>query len=55
MYVCLCGDVTEDKIKTAVDCGLTTLSEVIEHLGAGAGCGACHDEINEMLCKVKNA
>jgi bacterioferritin-associated ferredoxin len=48
--VCHCFRVTETVIRAAIDIlGSSSVREVTEHTGAGAGCTACHCRIKRML------
>jgi bacterioferritin-associated ferredoxin len=53
MYVCLCNDVTEDKIREAIYDGYNTLADLIDHLGVTTGCGICKEQVCEVLEKNK--
>lgn len=51
--ICNCFDVTRETIVSAIkDKGLTTVDEVGEHTDAGTGCGACQDQIEEILTEI---
>lgn len=47
--VCNCVGVTASQIKKAVDEGASTLAEVQEVTGAGTVCGACLEEVEELI------
>ncbi len=49
MIVCVCANVSERKLRAVVAEGATTLREVRQQCGAGAGCGACHDAIRHCV------
>jgi bacterioferritin-associated ferredoxin len=42
MIVCICNNVSERKIRQAVDSGMTTMTELRTHLEVGTCCGKCH-------------
>lgn len=42
MIVCVCYNVSERKIREAVDQGLRTMPDLRENLGVGTCCGKCH-------------
>lgn len=47
--VCTCLGVTKGAIKEAVEAGSHTLEEVQEATGAGTVCGACLDDIKQLI------
>ncbi len=49
MYVCICHAVTDSQIEHAVDSGADTLEQVALDTRAGASCGTCHDQIEELI------
>ena len=51
---CNCFGITEKEIESAVrDNNLTTLEEVTNYTKAGGGCTSCHDEIQEIIDRVR--
>ena len=49
MVVCLCQGVSERRVREAIADGATTRKKVTRACGAGAGCGACHESIREII------
>ena len=49
MIVCLCRGVSDGKVRLAVREGASTLKEVAARCAAGRGCGACHEQIHELI------
>ena len=47
--VCSCLGVTNGRIKEAVEAGASTLEEVQEKTGAGTVCGACLDDVQNVI------
>ena len=47
--VCFCNSVTNGMIKDAVDAGANTLEEVQEATGAGTVCGACLEDLENLV------
>lgn len=47
--VCNCMSVTKGMIKEAVEAGAKTLEEVQEATGAGTVCGACLDDVKQLV------
>jgi NifU-like protein len=48
--ICTCFFVSERTIEREIQtCGLTTVAEVTRACNAGAGCGSCHQLIQEIL------
>ena len=49
-YVCHCLKITEEEVVEAVAVlGLSTVSEVRRHTGAGDGCTACHQRLRLLV------
>jgi NifU-like protein len=52
--ICHCFGVTEGKIRKVVEeNGLRTVEDVTNYTKAGGGCGACQDEIEEILEEMR--
>lgn len=49
VIVCLCHAVRDRELDAAIAEGAETVEEVGEACGAGTGCGACVEEIEERL------
>ncbi len=49
MIVCVCFNVSERKIRQAVDSGMTTMPELRTELGVGTCCGKCHSCAKTVL------
>jgi len=49
MFVCVCHAVTKAEIEKAVDEGAETREQVTKKCRAGGDCGACHDEIEQII------
>lgn len=49
MIVCVCNNVSERKIRQAVDAGATTMPQLREQLGVGTCCGKCHSCAKAVL------
>lgn len=49
MIVCICHNVSERKIRQAVDTGITSMHELRGKLGVGTGCGKCHSCAKTVL------
>jgi bacterioferritin-associated ferredoxin len=49
MIVCVCHNVSERKIRQAVDEGLTTMPQLREKLAVGTCCGKCHSCAKTVL------
>jgi bacterioferritin-associated ferredoxin len=49
MIVCVCYNVSERKIRQAVDEGLTTMPQLRDQLGVGTCCGKCHSCAKAVL------
>jgi bacterioferritin-associated ferredoxin len=42
MIVCVCNNVSDRKIRQAVDAGATSMTELRDQLEVGTCCGKCH-------------
>ncbi|WP_188396769.1 (2Fe-2S)-binding protein [Oxalicibacterium flavum] len=49
MIVCVCNNVSERKIRQAVDGGLTRMSELRDQLEVGTCCGKCNSCAKRVL------
>ncbi|HEY0844814.1 MAG TPA: (2Fe-2S)-binding protein [Noviherbaspirillum sp.] len=49
MIVCVCHNVSERKIREAVDAGLKSMPELRDRLGVGTCCGKCHSCAKSVL------
>jgi bacterioferritin-associated ferredoxin len=49
MYICLCHAATTKDVDAAIADGAETIDEIGDACGAGTGCGACHEEIQDRL------
>lgn len=49
MIVCVCRNVSERKIREAVDSGLTSMPQLRDSLGVGTCCGKCHSCAKTVL------
>jgi len=53
---CICFGVTEKEIEVAVrENGLTTVEQVTNYTKAGGGCSGCHQEIEQIIARVRGA
>jgi len=49
MIVCVCNNISDRKIREAVDQGARTMPELREQLGIGTCCGKCHSCAKTVL------
>jgi len=49
MIVCVCHNVSEKKIRQAVQSGLTSMPQLREQLHVGTCCGKCHSCAKTVL------
>ena len=49
MIVCICHNISERKIRDAVDRGQTTMPALRSNLGIGTCCGKCHSCAKQVL------
>jgi NAD(P)H-nitrite reductase large subunit len=50
--ICVCAQVTEDQICSAIRGGATTIAEVCVACGANAVCHSCTEDIEELIADV---
>ncbi|MFC5476430.1 (2Fe-2S)-binding protein [Paraherbaspirillum soli] len=57
MIVCVCNNISDRKIRQAVDSGMSTMSELRKNLGVATCCGKCHTCAKSVLreCLANNA
>jgi bacterioferritin-associated ferredoxin len=49
MIVCICNNVSEGKIRQAVDEGMASMPQLRECLSVGTCCGKCHPHAKQVL------
>ncbi len=49
MIVCVCNNISDRKIRQAVDSGMASMVELRNHLGVGTCCGKCHSCAKQVL------
>lgn len=49
MIVCVCNNISDRKIRAAVDEGLTSMRELRSELEVGTCCGKCHACAKQVL------
>lgn len=49
MIVCVCNNVSEKKIRIAVDAGATSMKDLRDRLGVGNCCGKCNSCAKQVL------
>ena len=49
MYVCICNEVKEKQIKTAIAAGIDTLDGLKSALDVATCCGCCEPMVNDYL------
>lgn len=59
MIICVCNNVSEQKIAQAVDRGITTMARLRAELEVGTCCGKCHScakrVLRESLADVRSS
>lgn len=55
MIVCVCNNVSERKIREAVDAGMDTMAALRKNLGVATCCGKCHTCAREVLRECVDA
>lgn len=54
MYVCICKGITDSQIRTAVEDGASSLSDIRNTLGVASQCGKCGVLTNEIVRETLN-
>lgn len=49
MIVCICNNISKDRIQLAVNAGMRSMSELRKELGVAACCGKCHTCARRIL------
>jgi bacterioferritin-associated ferredoxin len=49
MIVCVCNNVSDGKIRQAVETGVTSMAQLREELEVGTCCGKCHSCAKRVL------
>jgi bacterioferritin-associated ferredoxin len=49
MIVCICNNISERKIRQAVDSGVASMPQLRDKLGIGTCCGKCHPHAKQVL------
>ena len=49
MIVCVCNNISDRRIRQAVDAGIASMSELRNQLGVAACCGKCHSCAKQVL------
>jgi bacterioferritin-associated ferredoxin len=52
MYVCICKQITDKDIETAVAEGHTDLDALGGHLGLGTNCGSCRGYTKQIISEL---
>ncbi len=50
MIVCVCNNVSDHKIRQAVNEGMRSMAELRDNLDVGTCCGKCHSCAKQVLC-----
>ena len=46
---CRCFNITNGMIKEAVDCGATTVEDIVKAIGIGNACGICLNDLQRRI------
>lgn len=49
MYVCICHDIKDSQIKTAINQGLDTMIALKDGLSVATCCGCCEPMVQDLL------
>lgn len=49
MVVCVCNNVTESKVRDAIEAGASDVKSVLRHLNVKVQCAVCVDTVSKML------
>lgn len=53
MVLCVCRGVSEHEVGETIAKGAGSVDAVVRRCGAGGDCGACLDEIRDLLCGAR--
>jgi bacterioferritin-associated ferredoxin len=48
-YLCACRQVDEETVKKVIEAGARYLEQIAAECGAGAECGSCHLDIEDLI------
>lgn len=54
MIICICNNVSDQKIRQAVNAGMTSMAALRENLDVGTCCGKCHTCAKQVLRECLN-
>jgi len=54
MIVCVCNNISDRRIRQAVDSGITSMPELRDQLGVGTCCGKCHSCAKQVLRECRD-
>ncbi len=49
MILCHCKGVSDKSVRSAIQCGASSVRDVARACGAGTGCGGCRPLIQELI------
>lgn len=49
MIICICNNISETKIRHAVDAGMSSMAELRDQMDLGKCCGKCHAAAKGVL------
>lgn len=55
MYVCICNQITETRLREEINRGATTVPQLRRELGVTRQCGKCEDCVQACINKYVNA
>jgi bacterioferritin-associated ferredoxin len=54
MIVCVCNNISDQKIRQAVDSGMSSLADLRKNLDVGTCCGKCHSCAKQVIQECLN-
>jgi assimilatory nitrate reductase catalytic subunit len=55
VYVCLCYNVTDVKVREAVRAGARDIADLGRQTGAGTDCGQCREQLAALIAEMSAA
>ena len=52
VYVCICNGVTEQDVRSALEAGCSSMTELTMRTGCGATCGCCVEVASSMVAEA---
>jgi len=54
MYICICNQINEARLREEIECGATTVRQLRESLGVTKQCGKCTSSVKSCINRQAN-